>query len=291
MHTPRSTYPVHVEITRSGPASPQIDDEAAGYPLARRLHRIERVATAYRGQLEKSFEHGRLLIFESADAALLGAREMQQRCAGLPQTSGHRLALRIGIHRGALRQRAQDEDDGATQIAAQLAFIDDAVVASHAVVGELNDDLHRLASALGDASGDATAYRIDWRSEIPASAYGGEAQWSNKAGASGPYLILRQGLKTLELTDDYPVLTIGRDPSNDLVVGDIFASRKHCRIERQAERIVLTDWSTNGTCIMPQQGEPLLVKNDSTALQGKGQLFFGRLSNGERRGGVHFEAL
>ena len=287
MHTPRSTYPVHVEITRSGSASPLIDDEAAGYPLARRLHRIERVAAAYRGHLEKSFEHGRWLNFASADAAVLGAREMQQRCSGLPQTSGNRLALRIGIDHGALRQRAQDEDDGAAKIAAQLAFIDDAIVASRAVVDELNDDLRQLASALGDA----TAYRIDWRREVPASAYGGEAQWAGIASASAPSLILRQGLKALELTQDYPLLTIGRDPSNDLVVGDIFASRKHCRIERQADRIVLTDESTNGTCIMPQQGEPLLVKSDSATLKGKGQLFFGRLSNGERRGGVHFEAL
>lgn len=290
MNTPRSTYPVHVEIKRSGSASPLIDDESAGYPLARRLHRIERVAAAYRGHVDKSFEHGRLMSFDSADAALLGAREMQQRCSGLPQTPGHGLALRIGIHQGALRQRAQDDDDGAWEIAAKLAFIDNAIVTSSAVVGELNDDLRQLASALAGVTSQPAAYRIDWQSDIPATAYGGETPWSIKASANGPYLILRQGLKTLELTRDYPLLTIGRAPSNDLIVNDIFASRKHCRIERQADGIVLTDRSTNGTCIKPDHGEQQLVKNDSIALKGKGQLFFGRLSSGERRGGIHFEA-
>ena len=290
MNTPCSTYPVHAEIKHTGSASPLVDDEASGYPLARRLHRIERVAAAYRGRIDQAFEHGRLISFESADAALLAAREMQQRCSGLPQTPGHGLALRIGIHRGALRRRAQDEDDGATEIAAQLAAIDDDIVVSSAVVAELNPDLRRLASALANDTKEPAAFRIDWHCEIPSTAYGGETQWPTGASANGRYLILRQGLKTLELTQDYPRLTIGRAPSNDLVVSDIFASRKHCRIERQADHIVLTDWSTNGTCIMPEQGEQQLVKNDSIIIKGKGQLFFGRLCNGERRGGVSFEA-
>ena len=290
MNTPRSIYPVHAKIEHIGSASPLVDDESAGYPLARRLHRVERVAAAYRGRIDKSFEHGRLMIFESADAALLGAREMQQRCSGLPQTPGHGLALRIGIDLGALRQRAQDEDDGAREIAVTLAVIDNGIVASSAVVAELNPDLRRLAGALDNTTNEPSAYVIDWHCEIPSTAYGGEAQWSISASANGRYLILRQGLKTLELTQDYPRLTIGRAPCNDLVVSDIFASRKHCRIERQADRIVLTDWSTNGTCIVQEQGEQQLVKNGSITLEGKGQLFFGRLCNGERRGGVRFEA-
>ena len=98
-----------------------------------------------------------------------------------------------------------------------------------------------------------------------------------------------QGMKSLELTPDNPVATIGRSPSNDLVITDVFASRKHCHIERLADGIVLTDWSTNGTCVMPDQGAELLVKNDSLYLRGKGLLFFGRLCNGERRGGIRFE--
>lgn len=288
MNTPRSTYRVHAEIDRSGSAAPLFDDAHAGYPLARRLNRIERVAAAYRGRIDQAFDNGRLMSFESADAALLGACEMQQRCSGLPQASGHRLALRIGITRGALRQRAQDEDDDAAKIAAKLAAIDDAIVASGAVVAELNDDLRELASALAD-SPLAPAYQIDWRGEIPPTAYGGEARGAINANAIAPYVILHQGLKTLEVTQDNPLITVGRAPSNDLVMNDIFVSRKHCRIERQDDYIVLTDWSTNGTCVMSEQGEQRLIKNGSIYLKGQGLLFFGRQCNGERRGGVRFE--
>ena len=288
MNTPRSTYRIHAEIDRTGAASTQFDDAHAGYPLARRLNRIERVAAAYRGRIDQAFDNGRLMSFESADAALLGACEMQQRCSGLPQALGHRLALRIGIAQGSLRQRAQDEDDGAAEVAAKLAVLDDAIVTSGAVVAELNDDLRQLASAPTD-SPLAPAYQIDWRGEIPPTAYGREAHRPINAGAIPPYLILHQGLKSLEVTQDNPLITVGRAPSNDLIVSDIFVSRKHCRIERKDDCIVLTDWSTNGTCVVLDQGEQRLVKNGSIALKGQGQLFFGRLCNGERRGGVRFE--
>jgi adenylate cyclase len=292
MKTPRSRYQVHAEIHRTGSASPQFDDARAGYPLARRLHRIERVAAAYRGRIDQSFDNGLLITFESADAALLGACEMQQRCSGLPQASGPRLALRIGLHQGALRQRAQDEVDGSQQTAAKLAVVDECIVVSDAVVAELNHDLSGLTSRLAKPPIELAAYLVDWRSEIPSTAYGDAAQWptSNKVRTNGPHLILHQGLKTLELTQEDPLITVGRAPSNDLVVGDIFVSRKHCRIERQADCIVLTDWSTNGTCVVPEQGEQHLIKNDSICLKGQGLLFFGRLCNGERRGSVRFEA-
>jgi len=110
------------------------------------------------------------------------------------------------------------------------------------------------------------------------------------ARPSGCYLVLHLGLKTLELTQDNPEATVGRDPLSDLVLVDDYVSRNHCRIERRFDCIVLTDSSTNGTCVVPDGGVELLVKNDSVVLRGKGLLFFGRLCNGERRGGVSYEA-
>ena len=107
----------------------------------------------------------------------------------------------------------------------------------------------------------------------------------------GPYLLLHYGLKTLELSEDNRVITIGRDPACDLVLVDVHVSRNHCRIERQPAGIVLTDQSTNGTTIVSDDGTELLVKNGSAALRGRGLLFFGRPFKGERRGGVRFESL
>ena len=41
---------------------------------------------------------------------------------------------------------------------------------------------------------------------------------------------------------------------------------------------------------MSDDGAEFLVKKDSFTLRDKGLLFFGRVSNGDRRGGVRFES-
>lgn len=291
MSTTRSQYHVHARIQRNATPGAPFDDAKAGYPLARRINRIQRVAECYRGVVAHASNDTLAMTFPTADAALLGACEMQQRCASLPQAAGCRLALRVGIHQGPIHQRSQDAHDEAPEIAAQLAFCDDEIIVSEAVVADLNNELRKISHAYHGAPIDTAIWRINWRSEIPPAAYGGEAFWpaGRTTEVSGPYLVLHQGLKTLELSYDRPIATVGRAPSNDLVVTDVFVSRKHCRIERQSDCIVLTDWSTNGTCVVPDGGEQLLVKNDSLYLKGKGLLFFGRLCNGERRGGVRFE--
>jgi len=97
-------------------------------------------------------------------------------------------------------------------------------------------------------------------------------------------------MKILEISEHTPLVTIGRDPASDLVITDIHASRYHCRIERTANDILLTDSSTNGTIIVTENKQEILVKNGSATLQGKGMIFFGRPFMGERRGGIRYES-
>jgi hypothetical protein len=268
------------------------DDVKAGRPIERRLNRMERVVAAYRGQIDERAGNGLHIIFETADAALLGACEMQHRCAVLPQFSANRLALRIGIHHEVAQERSKDSVEDATKVAARLAAVDDEIIVSGVVVDALNSELRQFVRPTDSPLDGTAAYSADWRREIPSGAYGGEALWptSKTARPIGPYLLLHLGLKTLELTRENPTATIGREPINDLVIVDDHVSRNHCRIERTVDGFALIDASTNGTCITPDDGEDTLVKKDSLILRGKGLLFFGRLCNGERRGGVRYEA-
>lgn len=288
----RCKFQVYAEILSTSQFSEEYDDAKAGHPLERRLNRLERVAAAYRGQIDLRFSSGMLVTFETADAALLGACEMQHRCAVLPQVAKHLLPLRIGIHQLLLRQRSKDDADNAREVASQLASLDNSIVASETVVAALNPDLRKLTKLLETLLNGLATYKIDWRGEIPPSAYGGESFWPSTMAPhlELPFLRLHYGLKTLELTPENPVITIGRDQSNDLVLPDTYVSRNHCRITRQADRIVLTDSSTNGTCIATDAGEELLTRKSSASLRGKGLLFFGRPFNGERRGGARFES-
>lgn len=292
MNTARSTYQVHAGLRGAVVAAADYDDALAGHPLTRRLNRIERVVAAYRGQIEKRLNNGVHVVFETADAALLGACEMQLRCAVLPQFSGNRLALRIGIHQGIVRQRSKDNADNALEIASQLAMLDDGIVVSDVVASALNPCLRKLTRPVESLPAEIVAHQVDWRAEMPLAAFSSESLWpaSKGSGSSSPYLLLHYGLKSIELTPEDPVATLGRDPLSDLVLLDNHVSRNHCRIERRSDGIVLTDSSTNGTCITPDDGPEFMVKKSSAVLKGKGLLFMGRPCNGERRGGIRYEA-
>jgi hypothetical protein len=283
MSATRSKYQVHAELLIIGVVSADFDDALAGHPMARRLNRIERVAATYLGRVDKRLGNGLQMIFETADAALLSACEMQHRCDVLPQVSRHRLALRIGIHHGVVRQRAKDGPVNTWETAAQLAVADDSIVLSEIVVAALSPELRKLALPLGDIPAGSLAYKFDWRGEMPSASHGGDSVWpaSKPPRPIGPYLLLNYDQMQLELSSDNPV--------NDLVVTGERISRNHCRIEKKPDRIALTDTSTNGTCVVPENGVQLMVKKNSVVLKGKGMLFFGRPCNGERRGGVKYE--
>jgi pSer/pThr/pTyr-binding forkhead associated (FHA) protein len=106
-----------------------------------------------------------------------------------------------------------------------------------------------------------------------------------------PFLELRLGLKTVEISEGNPVVTIGRDPTNDLELPEVHVSRNHCRIERTEHDILLTDSSVNGTIVVTDDKQEILIKNGSISLKGKGMIFLGRPFMGERRGGLHYELI
>ena len=292
MNSARQTFILHAEIVRSGAPTEDFDDARAGHPLERRLNRIERVAATFAGHIQLRFSNGMRMLFLNPESALLGACEMQHRCSVLPQVSRQKLTLGIGIHQGIVKQRLKDEANDTRERAAQLARIQDGILVSQAMLDALSPDLRKLARPLEDASPEDRAFIIDWRREIPSGAYGGESFWPTTMHSlpATPYLYLHFGLKTLEVSENTPLATIGRDPLSDLALTDIHVSRNHCRIERTPAGIVLTDQSTNGTTVVCDDGVEFLVKSNSVTLKGKGLLFFGRPCKGERRGSVRFEA-
>ena len=58
---------------------------------------------------------------------------------------------------------------------------------------------------------------------------------------------LVHGTRAIDLSEERPLLTLGRDAQNDVVIADRKASRMHARIERRRDKFVLVDHSSNGT--------------------------------------------
>lgn len=284
-------YQLHAEMVETGFGHQPPEVVALEQRMERSLNRMERIASVYLGHIQSRLVNGLQIAFETAEAAILAACEMQHRCGALPQVPGSRVFLNIGIHEGIELRRAKEDAGGAVEIAALLAEVSDGIVVSGAVIAALKPELRVLAQPYKGLYPEIAAHTIDWRREIPSTAYGGASVSSGGMGVvkNGVYLVLLHNLKLLELARDKPVLTIGRDPRNDLVLAGSHVSRNHCRIERQGDRVMLTDTSSNGSFVTLEGGKEQRVVNASVTLNGKGIVFFGRESRGERRGGARYE--
>jgi len=69
--------------------------------------------------------------------------------------------------------------------------------------------------------------------------------------------------------------SIGRAPSNDLVVMSGSVSRKHATVELGRDRFVLLDTSTNGTYVETQDGETVFLRREAFPLWGRGRIALG----------------
>lgn len=87
---------------------------------------------------------------------------------------------------------------------------------------------------------------------------------------SGSWLVMSQGPQpgqTFMLDRDW--LTVGRDPNNEIVIGDPQVSRQHARITRQGKLVVIEDLgSTNGTFVngMRLTGPHVMANGDVIGL-------------------------
>jgi hypothetical protein len=276
----------------SGIGIDNADKDEDNNPVKRRLNRVERVIAAYQGEVVDRTPYSYCVAFRSADSALLAACEMQHRCGSLPQQFKRHIALRVGVHPESVSPKAANEN------AEGLAVLDSGIVISEKIIAASNPELHTLAFPLKAPSIDIPVFSVDWRLEIPMGVMNGdllasspidEAQKSSER-AQDISLILCYKDKKVELTRDIPVVSLGRDPQNDLVFeNDYLVSRNHCRIEWRSGKIVLTDTSTNGTSITDENGKEVLIRKSSIDIRGKGLILLGRTFPGDLGCGIHFE--
>ncbi len=77
-----------------------------------------------------------------------------------------------------------------------------------------------------------------------------------------------------------PVLTLGRDLGNALVIEDRKASRRHARIERRDDgSCYLIDTSLNGSFVAAEGHREILVRQDEVRLEARGRICFGSSGN------------
>lgn len=284
-------YLVHGAVHEISGHGANLDSCLLDKLIQRRLKRLERVLASHGGRLVKPLQQGLLASFHSAEAALIGACEMQRRCAVIPQLSDTQLALKIGIHAAI----GQPLSNPAMATAAKLSTLitDAGIVLSENVIAGLPSELQQKSAPVANEGSDIAAYVIDWnaipmhRPPPPVTEESEPAQ----AGTHGLQLILCCGSETYRFDSRQSIVTIGRDPGNDIVVNSPKASRKHCRIVYRLGSYVLVDVSTNGTFVAQGSGEEHIVRKNMATLHSPGRLGFGRPWQPEAADSFGFEIV
>lgn len=267
--------------------APPLDDALQHKLIQRRLKRLERVLTSHGGWLVRPIEKGLIACFHSAEAALIGASEMQRRCAVIPKLAETQLALRIAIHTAENLAWPGNAADPALGGLASLAGLvpHSGIVVSETFTSHLPAELQAMLTPTPWPGRDATAYVADWNcmpmQRTPAT--------PSPAPGQGPQLILRQGKRSYCFDSRLGKVTIGRDPGNDIVIHNPRASRRHCRIVHRLGNFVLLDTSTNGTYLTTAKHAERRVHKSMSPLTGFGQISFGQPWQADTQSGLTFE--
>jgi hypothetical protein len=238
--------------------------------------------------------------FEQCNSSAFAACEALDRVRKLPPVSGTQMRLRIGLHRGLVDGNNEGEGmDGARLVL--LACEADQILASATVVAELRAGARNLASA--DPFHDDAMGQLPWSvflisNQLPASPPVASMRPRPEPASPlttsrvsvprnppprasfpppqpsslSPRLRLKHRQETLFSEENRPIVLIGRELGNDIVIIDPRASRQHARIERRRDGFVLIDQSTNGCFVAIDGQEERCIKDDELYLTGAGRI-------------------
>ena len=226
-----------------------------------------------------------MIVFPSEDNALHAAFEMQQRVADLPPISGIKLAVRAAFSFGPVMEAAADYVGEAVTVAALLTGMAEpaeVLTADEGVAG-LSPMLKCATRKLNLPHAKNTLSRVgifeivapDPSVSLVASV--GHAHVTNPQSGdatSVPRLRLIHTGRAIVLDGQQTAITMEHGSECDVLVQDRRASRNHARIERLSDRFILSDMSTNGTCVT-LAGEPeVRLRRGECALVAKGVISF-----------------
>lgn len=248
--------------------------------LDRARNRIMRSVDSHHGRPLMDRAHRLIAVFNRADDALQASADMHDKVRRLPPVSGINLGLKIGLHCGELRTASGDEPGGsAVELAGKLAEI--AQPGQALLTGELalhlTDGMRPLASAVLDRTFRHEGIEIPlfelFSNDGPEAATPVEEPAEPAAVADTRMrLILRHRGVAHIVTEARPILLLGREEGNDIVVLDRRASRHHSRVEWRNGSFFAIDQSTNGTFVAPEEGDELCLKREEAPLPEKGKI-------------------
>jgi len=266
-----------VDLSGSTRLYETVGDERALTVVHGMLSMLARVCEDCGGKVVKNTGDGAMCMFETADAALRASRLMQEKTEEQHEPGAPGLGIHIGCNFGPVLEKAGDLYGDTVNLAARVAGL--------AKVGQIittADTIEKLSPALAERARQlsrvpvkgkqnaVSIFEFLWRDTEDLTALGTRTDHGRVAR-----LVLRY--EGREWNFDGPgELSIGRDGSCDIVVGDRKASRQHARIERRRNKFVLADHSSNGTWVQfAGEADEVVLRREELMLRANGVIGLG----------------
>lgn len=260
-----------------------LGDEHASTLVTYCLEKLDALIQQNRGTMVKTIGDEAMVRFNAPHHAATAAICVQEAFSADTRISSIPIQLRIGLHHGPVIFEKQDVFGDAVNIAARM--VDQAKAGQIITSGEtlkLIENTYRSAARLVDQ----TRVKGKWK---PIKIY--ELSWGRleeltmtttlggqQASAVPPQsinLVLSIGDEEVTVNQACPVITLGRDAANCIVINDPKVSRQHARIELRKDQFILVDQSTNGTYVVRRDGQTATVRRYEILLPEKGVIGLG----------------
>jgi len=217
---------------------------------------LDKGVSAHGGITVKTLGDGMVSQFREADAAFHAACRMQEATLKIGAEGKQGLKIKVGYTYGPVVIKDRDVFGDTVNVCARLVSLANPsqVLTTRQTVDSLSPELRNRCRDLYSTRvrgriGEVTVCEVLWRSDPDTTRVIEAVEGSSPRPDWSWILKLTHAGETI-VADEGSVLRIGRDASNEVVVGTENASRLHARIFSRDGQFFIADQSTNGTFLM-----------------------------------------
>jgi adenylate cyclase len=270
------------DIAKSTQLYETLGNKTAQLLIGSCLGLLSRVTVRYKGTVIKTIGDEIMCTFPSADDAVEAAvcmnRELEQLIISeIPNVIPPNIY--VGIQFGPVIREDEDVFGDAVNVASRMVSMakQRQIVTTDDTIEVLCDRYKNAARIIDKTtvkgkSGEINIYEVIWEQQ-DATVMVDDSFDARKIESQ---MELKFQAVNIQVDQNRPSATLGRQSHNDIVVNDGRVSRTHARIEYRRGKFVLIDQSTNGTFALIQGKKSVTLKRDETVLLGRGIIGLGR---------------
>ncbi|MSR13994.1 MAG: FHA domain-containing protein [Gammaproteobacteria bacterium] len=259
-----------------------VGDEQARELTGQVLARMTSIIVGKNGRIAAELGDELMCFFTQAGDAAAASCELHSTIGDeFPNpVTGNRMRLRIGIHNGAVAGNKDDlmRETGKIAHWAASNAEPDQTLAIVSVIDALPRIFRAVSRYVDDETWNfvtfehVTLYEIIWDVEAVTVMDSATQVPTSRRSRRVTFTL---GGDSVSINAERPVISVGRGTQNDLIVKHDLVSRQHFTAQFSRGRCTVTDKSTNGTVVIPDQGERQTIHRETAPIVGSGFIVMG----------------